>query len=505
MSVLKKNIVANSAGNVWQALVALAFVPLYIKFMGIEAYGLVGIFLSLHSVFSTLSVGLGMTINRELARLSVMQGNEQRMRNLARSMEVIYWCLAFMIGVVMMSISPLVAHHWIRGEQLSAETIERALVIIGLIVALEWPVGFYSGALAGVQKQVLLNGINIGVGTLRGVGAVLVLWKVSSAIDAFFMWHFIVSFINIFLLIFYMWKRLPVSTRKAVFQGRLIYGVWRYAAGVSGITVLATLLTQIDKVILSKVLTLEMFGYYTLASVVGMTLYKLITAVFSGVYPRLAQMVALANPEALRQFYHKACQFMSVLILPAGAVLVFFSYEVLLVWTGNPTTAEKSYVLVSILTMGTVLNGLMQLPYALQLAHGWTSLTLYVNLFSVAVLVPLTILMAKQYGAIGGALCWLFLNIGYLLMIIPLLHRRLLPKEKRWWYKEDVGVPFIIAFSSAGAGRFLLCADRMSPSTIILLLISIAVFAVSATAIVTPVTRSWASDQLAKVRSVCGS
>lgn len=38
MSQLKRNIVANFAGNIWQAFMALAFVPLYIKFMGIESY-----------------------------------------------------------------------------------------------------------------------------------------------------------------------------------------------------------------------------------------------------------------------------------------------------------------------------------------------------------------------------------------------------------------------------------------------------------------------------------
>lgn len=37
-------ILPNFGGKAWQALMSLTFVPLYIKFMGIEFYGLVGIF-----------------------------------------------------------------------------------------------------------------------------------------------------------------------------------------------------------------------------------------------------------------------------------------------------------------------------------------------------------------------------------------------------------------------------------------------------------------------------
>jgi hypothetical protein len=44
MSLIKQNIIANFGGKAWQALMSLAFVPLYIKFMVIESYGLIGIF-----------------------------------------------------------------------------------------------------------------------------------------------------------------------------------------------------------------------------------------------------------------------------------------------------------------------------------------------------------------------------------------------------------------------------------------------------------------------------
>ena len=80
LNPLKKNIAANFSGSIWQSLMSLAFVPLYIKFMGIESYGLIGIFATLQAMFVLLDMGLSATLNREMARLSVLPG-----RNWART------------------------------------------------------------------------------------------------------------------------------------------------------------------------------------------------------------------------------------------------------------------------------------------------------------------------------------------------------------------------------------------------------------------------------------
>ena len=42
--MLKRNLIANYNGQGWTALMGLAFVPLYSKYLGIESYGLIGLF-----------------------------------------------------------------------------------------------------------------------------------------------------------------------------------------------------------------------------------------------------------------------------------------------------------------------------------------------------------------------------------------------------------------------------------------------------------------------------
>jgi O-antigen/teichoic acid export membrane protein len=504
MSLLKKNIVANFAGSIWQALMGLIFIPLYIKFMGIESWGLIGIFTMLQVIFGLFDIGLSSTLNREMARLSILPHKEREMRNLVRTLEVLYWGVAVIIGIVVVSLSPFIAQQWINAGQLSPTIIEQTLLIMGFAIALQMPIGFYSGGLMGLQKQVLLNVINIIISTLRGGGAVLILWLVSPTIQAFFLWQIVISTINIALLAIVLWRVLPPDEKTAIFQKQLLKGIWRFAAGMSGITILGVILTQLDKVILSKMLSLEEFGYYTLASVVAMSLNRLTGSIFLGIYPRLTQLVSIKDEERIIRLYHQSCQFMSVLILPVAIIVALFSYEILLLWTRNPATAEKSHLLVSILICGTALNGLMNLPYALQLAFGWTRLSFFKNVIAVFLLVPLVIYMAAHYGAVGAASVWLVLNMGYVIFEIPMMHSRLLRKEKWRWYWNDVCFPLVVCFLIGGLGRIFMNGP-MSQFMMSLYLIIISVLTIGITVITISTTRTWLFEQLKKIKIASGT
>ena len=331
----------------------------------------------------------------------------------------------------------------------------------------------------------------------------LILWLISPTIQAFFSWQIIISAINTFLLAFFLWHKLPRTEARASFQKQLLAGVWRFAAEMSGISVLATILTQLDKVILSKMLTLEMFGYYTLAGVLAMSLYRLIGPVFSAIYPRFTQLVSLADQDGLKKLYHASCQFMSVLILPVSVVVAMFSYEIMLIWTQSQMTAEKSYILVSILICGTALNGLMNIPYGLQLAYGWTRLALFANLIAIIMLAPMIVFMTFYYGALGGASVWVILNCGYVFISIHFMHKRLLLREKWNWYWHDVSLPLIASLLIPGLGRIFISGHTSQFMTIIYIII-ISVSTLAITAITTQTTRIWFFNKISNFKLAYG-
>ena len=188
---------------------SVIFIPLYIKFMGIEAYGLVGVFASLLALFSVLDMGLSATMTREMARLSALDPTGRDARGLARTLEVIYWSVALLLGLAVIALAGPIAEYWVKPDRLEPAVVKQALMITGGVVALRWPVAFYSGGLRGLDRQPLLNLILCACATLRGLGSVLVLWLISPTIQAFFMFQIIVSAVETSCLVAALWWSLP--------------------------------------------------------------------------------------------------------------------------------------------------------------------------------------------------------------------------------------------------------------------------------------------------------
>jgi O-antigen/teichoic acid export membrane protein len=499
VSLVKRNIIANYGGRAWQAIMSLAFVPLYIKFMGIESYGLVGLFISFQTVFSLLDMGLSKTINWELAILSTSTKNAQEMRNFVRTLELPYWGVAFLIGLIVISLSWPIAHYWLNYDNLATDVVQQSIMIMGIVMAFHWPISLYSGGLMGLQKHVLLNCINIFFSTLKGVGAVLVLWLISPTIQAFFIWHIFASMVFTTMTAVFLWRSLPESEERSSFQKQQFLKVWRFTAGVTGISFTAILLTQADKIILSKILPLEMFGYYALATAVASTLYHFIRPVQSAIFPRFTQLVSLNDQSSLIRLYHKSCQCIALSILPAALVVSFFSTEILLLWIGDPVTVENTHTLVSILIIGTAFNGLMNLPYAVQLAHAWTKLGLCTNLVATIILVPMVYFLARQYGVVGAACAWLFLNTGYIIIVIQIMHNSILKGEKWRWYFNDVAVPMLSALIIVSFWRVILPGE-MSKISMFLALLCVSSTTLFGSALATSVTRQWIKQKFKMIK-----
>jgi O-antigen/teichoic acid export membrane protein len=231
--------------------------------------------------------------------------------------------------------------------------------------------------------------------------------------------------------------------------------LWRYAAGMTGISATSIILTQTDKLILSKVLSLEAFGYYSLAWRLAAGLYYLIGPVSTAFFPRFSQLAATGSKEDLAGLYHRGCQLMSVAVLPATAILTLFPGQLLQLWTRDPLIVSNSSTILGVLALGTALNGVMGLPAALQFAHGWTRLVLVFNAIAVLLLAPLTYLMATRYGGLGAAGVWLVLNAGYVVVMLQLMHKRLLPGHLATWIKADFALPLGAAFAGAGLCKLI--------------------------------------------------
>jgi len=169
-------------------------------------------------------------------------------------------------------------------------------------------------------------------------------------------------------------------------------------------------------------------------------------------------------------------------------LLAFFSSEILLLWTSDPIISNNSASLVALLVIGTAFHGIMHLPYALQLAYGWTSLRFYLNLIAIILLGPMLFIMVHYYQAIGAAIVWLVLSACYVFFDILIMHSRILRGEQWRWYFEDIGLPLVAALVVTGVAKWLFPAD-LSQLLLILYLTTVSLASYIAAVMITPQTR----------------
>jgi O-antigen/teichoic acid export membrane protein len=112
-----------------------------------------------------------------------------------------------------------------------------------------------------------------------------------------------------------------------------------------------------------------------------------------------------------------------------------------------------------ILVIGMVLNGIMNGPYYLQMATGWTDLLVRVNAVMVVIFVPTIYVLTLQFSMVGAAVAWVVLNVIYIATVARLMHRRLLRGEMREWYLKDLLAPLSTAAVTAFVLRALLPAQ----------------------------------------------
>jgi O-antigen/teichoic acid export membrane protein len=176
-----------------------------------------------------------------------------------------------------------------------------------------------------------------------------------------------------------------------------------------------------------------------------------VTPIFTAAYPRLAELVASGQEHLLAREYHAFSQITAFTVLPIAATLAVFAPEAVYAWTGDRQLTAYVAPIVTAWVVGSALNGVMHLPYALQLAIGWVRLSIAMNVVAVAVMLPSLLVLVPRYGAVAAGWIWAVVNLFYFTVGVHVMHRRVLPAEASRWYLRDLGLPGSAILASTAA------------------------------------------------------
>lgn len=482
-SQLSINIIFNFVGSIGVSIIQFVTIPIYVRHLGVEAYGLVGFYTTLYySFFAIIDFGLGTTINREIARMSASDLLKSEVSTFIKTVQVLYGILTLIVLLSFLILSPFIALHSFGETSISANDLSTSIFQIGVLIALRLPISLYSGAMFGLQRQDQFNIINVSIELLRVFAILLGFYIWNNSLFVFFNCQILISFILIIVLFFYTWKNLPKAMVNKIFDSALLAPLWKYASGVSVLSLAGGLVTQVDKLVLIRCLPLKEYSLYVLVSFLSIALGKISNPIYQAVYPKFVQLLNLGKELELRDVYLKASSLMSLLLIPIAMNLIFFSEETIFLWQRNIEIAHTGGKILLFLAIGNMFNGLYHVPFALQLAFGKIRLPLVANLSMLAFTFLCTSFFVKEFGVVGAAYVWVLMNFTLFLVSPFFMHRFvLLQLYWKWLIKLNI-VPLLLSIVVYSLGYFVMHTIS-SPEKIVIIGIMLFCMATSAASI----------------------
>lgn len=420
-----KNVVANFIGKFWSLFSVFLFVPLYIDFLGFTSYSVISFTLMLAGLMAILDGGLTATLSREFARTDKTSDEK---RKIFGTLESSYIVLTIIAISLLFFFSNTIAANWLNVEGISIMEISLFIKLVSFEVGLQMLFRFYLGGLFGLEKQVTANVIQIGWGVFRN-GLVVFFIYFFPTLQAFFIWQLVSTFLFTLILKFILQKNFignGVLNLNFYINKYILKEVWHFAGGMMLISIVAAVNTQLDKLIISKMLSIESLGYYTLALSLSTALVAVVNPISVAILPRFTALYSAKNYIEATQLFVKVNLLTSIIIFSLMANMVVFSKELVWIWTGKVELAEKVFIYLPILALSYAMLSMASIPYNIAIANGYTKLNNILGIVSLFFTIPCYYFAIKSFGILGIAVVFLIMQTTITILYYVFINRMFL-------------------------------------------------------------------------------
>jgi O-antigen/teichoic acid export membrane protein len=449
---ISTNVIANFIGVAWSALLQLLLTPMYIALLGFEGYGLIGLYSLVQLGIRLLDSGATQAVTHHIAHRS-HNGRDPNEHSFFSTLEGIYLLLALFTPLLALWAAPTIATHWVHPTHLPERQVTAAISWMGLMAGVTGPLTLYQAVISGYQQQRALNIVRVLSATVTGFSTVLALAiSEQSGTNIYFALQAIGLCTEAIASRIVLVHVAEMPWWPGQIHLGLVRPLLKSAIIMSATAAVGIFASNLDKLIVSLSVPLEVFGYYTLGTRIASVVMLCVIAVFNAYFPYFTGLAADSDESRLKIEYHKLAQLLSLLLLPVAGTWFAFGEKLLAAWTGSSELAELTFPIATFLVAAAVINGISNAQFILQLAAGWASASLSVNVLNLAVAFPLTWWLSHSHGAVGASAGWFCSNVILLLAGVYATHRRLLRGEVRRWVLQDFGGPLMAAAATIPAG-----------------------------------------------------
>ncbi len=436
----------NLLGQSLPVLAAFLFVPLLVRGLGIERFGILSLAWMLVGYFSLFDLGLGGALTRLVSdRLASHQDDE---------VPALVWtglALTFPMGLVGGAVIAGLAP-WLVGSALHIPP-EMQGETLGLlrVLAVALPVvtctAALSGTLAAQQRFGLLNAIRVPMGIFTYGGPLLVLPFSHSLLPVAVVLaggrllggvaHFVACLVTT-----------PGLRQRVRLERRMVRPLASFGGWMTVTSVISPLMVYLDRFFIGGVLTMAMVAYYTTPYDLTSRMWILCTPISSVLFPAFAAC-SRTDPARASQLFRWGLRAVSFLLLPVALLLGAFAGEILRFWLGADFALHSAPVL-RLLAVGMYVNGLAMIALALVQASGRPDLGAKLHAAELPIYLVAVWLLIHGRGIEGAAIAWVG-RVSVDAIALFLMAARRLPQGRALLAQSALAVLGGAALIAAGA------------------------------------------------------
>lgn len=438
-------LVSNFASRIWSLVSVFIFVPLYIHYLGIENYAIIGFYTLILGIISFADAGMSSAVIREFSQ----ENSASYKYSVLRKVENLYWTICIFISLIFIFSSDLIAQKWLHAEYISNEKLAYFIKLIGIGVPIQLVSSLYYGALFGLNEQVRANAYQMLWNIARAALVIILFVVFKPSLEIYFIWQIICNLIYITALRLSIIRILSQTENKLknILDG-IPKSILSYVGGMALIAVISAVNSQADKIITSSFFPLKVYGLYNIASLLAQIPVIIATPLTMFVFPLFSKFSSKrVYSEKLNICFEKISFIINVLIFPAVILLIIYAKEIIVLWTGKSIDVAIMPDIVFVLRMlsaGSLFLALQFPFFYLLLSKGKTKYTIYQGVVQILIGIPLLYFCAKHYGLRGIGFPWILINLGSFIYLCIVCFSKYINLNYKKFFTYHILAPFFI-------------------------------------------------------------
>jgi O-antigen/teichoic acid export membrane protein len=400
--LLARNTVWNLVGNGGPMAVAIFCIPVFIKELGTDRFGVLTLAWAVIGYAGLFDLGLGRALTQLVAK-KLGAGEDRDVPTLVWTSLLLMLGLGLLGAVVVVLLSPWLVYRALHIPPALQREALRSFYLLGLSIPVVISTAGLRGLLEAHQRFGMINALRVPMGVFSFAGPLFVL---PFSQDLFPMVAVLVAgrllawIAHLILCL----RVVPELSRGIAWQRALMGTLLRFGGWMTVSNIVGPLMVTLDRFLIGALISVSAVAYYATPYEV-VTKFWLIPGALVGVmFPAFSTSAAQdRNRTAL--LFGRSVKCILLALFPVILLLIAFAQDGMRVWLGA-AFAAKSVRVLQWLGVGVFINSLAHVPFALVQGVGKPDLTAKLHLLELPVYLAALFWLTKMYGIEGSAIAW---------------------------------------------------------------------------------------------------